>query len=188
MPTVSDDPTEQEQRLEEAWADMAVRIERRLDDLGVTKAEFLRRSKEPDGSGGISFKTLDRVLDGNRVTRRDKRRALARALEWPPNTFDLVDELRPWVDLKDWDWTRDQPVDATPQPEEASLEHLAAAVTELLRAQAETRDGLSTQLDQQRQLLERSVANQEELGSQLGEFVSAMTRLELLLSRQQEAP
>lgn len=66
---------------EVAWEAVADAIQRRMDFLGLTKAEVIRRS-------GITFKTLDRYLAGEPIRRADKRRDLIEALEWRHDAID----------------------------------------------------------------------------------------------------
>lgn len=65
------------------WAAVGRRLRSRVNDLKLTKAEVIRRS-------GISDKTLTRYLDGEPIVRRDKERALCRALRWTDDSIELV--------------------------------------------------------------------------------------------------
>lgn len=65
------------------WAEVGRRIEQRIDELNLTKAEVIRLS-------GVSDKTLSGYIDGLPIRRRDKKRDLALALGWLPNSIDRI--------------------------------------------------------------------------------------------------
>jgi hypothetical protein len=67
----------------ERWDLVGAAVERRVDELFPTLAEFTRETQ-------IGFKTIKRYFEGKPIARGDKRRALTRALLW---TDDSIDRL-----------------------------------------------------------------------------------------------
>lgn len=65
---------------EERWISVGQAIADRIDELGLTKAEVLRRAD-------LSDKTLNGYIAGAPIKRRDKERELALALQWEPDAF-----------------------------------------------------------------------------------------------------
>lgn len=65
------------------WAEVARRIDERIDELKLTNAEVLRRS-------GLSYKTLARYLEGKPIRRRDKERGLCEALGWTTDSIARI--------------------------------------------------------------------------------------------------
>lgn len=65
------------------WRTVGKAVAARMDELGLTKAELIRRS-------GVSQKTLDAYLDGQPIVRVDKKRGLCEALRWMPNSIDRL--------------------------------------------------------------------------------------------------
>lgn len=76
----------------ERWEDVGQAIEARIIELGLTKAEVLRR-------GQLSFKTLAAYMAGEPIRRPDKARGIAEALEWPK---DAIARIRAGEDPADF--------------------------------------------------------------------------------------
>lgn len=68
---------------QERWDLVGEAIARRIEDLGLTKAEVIRTS-------GVSAKTLDGYLAGEPIVRPDKRRGISDALGWTRDSIARV--------------------------------------------------------------------------------------------------
>ena len=112
------------------WALVGRALERRIRELGMTKAEVIRVS-------GVSFKSLAAYLEGAPIVRPDKARGLARALRWPP---DAIDRLLAGEDPA----TFDEPTPPPAAPAQQTPEYLALAaeVEELRTSLAELTEEL----------------------------------------------
>lgn len=63
---------------------LAEAVRARMEQLMLKKAEVRRRA------GGLDYRTLQNVLDGQGITRADKRRSLSVALGWTEDSIDRV--------------------------------------------------------------------------------------------------
>ena len=96
-----------------------------FDALGITKAEFERRS-------GISPVSLRSYLEGDFPTRRDKRRQLCDAFGWSYDSIDRIQQgLPPIMAAATIEVVADAPTPAVPV--EPTLEELLARVEALER-------------------------------------------------------
>ena len=69
--------------MDDEWERVGQAIERRLDDVGFTKAEIHREF-------GITGETLTLWMEGKPIVRRDKKRQLEKALGWRPGSIDRI--------------------------------------------------------------------------------------------------
>lgn len=67
----------------DGWTRVGRAIAERIDDLGVTKAEVIRRS-------GVSGTSLDAYISGQPIKRRDKLTGLCAALGWTPGSIEAI--------------------------------------------------------------------------------------------------
>lgn len=68
---------------DDGWARVGRAIDERIRELGLTKAEVIRRS-------GVSDVSLNGYIDGQPIKRADKRKGLCAALGWAPESIDAV--------------------------------------------------------------------------------------------------
>lgn len=102
----------------ERWQAVGDAIAARLDELEMTRAEFLRKS-------GISDKTLARYIDGNPIVRKDKKRELCKALGWWYGSIERILEGDEPIVIP--------PVDDRPPPTlEEQIEEANAAFSEVV--------------------------------------------------------
>lgn len=65
------------------WTRVATRLQARIAELKLSKAEVIRRS-------GVSQKSLDGYLAGEPIVRPDKGRGLCDALRWTHDSIDAI--------------------------------------------------------------------------------------------------
>lgn len=65
------------------WDRVGRAIAERIEELGLTKAEVIRRS-------GVSGTSLDAYIAGQPIKRKDKLAGLCAALGWTPDSVELV--------------------------------------------------------------------------------------------------
>lgn len=67
----------------DGWPAVGRAIAERIKELGVTKAEVIRRS-------GVSDTSLDAYIGGQPIKRPDKLHGLCEALRWTPDSIELI--------------------------------------------------------------------------------------------------
>jgi transcriptional regulator with XRE-family HTH domain len=77
MPAVKDDDGDK------GWDLVAARLEREISRRGLTLRAI-------ESATGVNYRTLQKLLAGERVTRRDRLAELARYLGWEGDGFDRI--------------------------------------------------------------------------------------------------
>lgn len=138
------------------WQRVGAAIGDRIDEMGVTWAEFHRLT-------GISFKTIKSYIGGAPIVRTDKRRELCSGLDWTPDSIDRLLAGQPAMRRGDANSTD------SPDPVETFVQHFHEITVMLKELTAEEgAEMMSEHGDTIRDLL----AGGQQIYDMLGELVA----------------